>query len=193
MLLPLLFIADQTYGGMNGTAVCFTVRWGVFGPNIRRNERRCRMFCRALGHKLGRAWGSVVTLHLKRGRSLERPQIILWHMWKAWLVFPAVTFSGHCTVGAVASAWALAGLLVLYQTACGKEYCNTYKSNNNNVYQICRQPVDHKSVLYFVAFLAGLTRRKIRPARTKRANINPITLTLPVNRSPNWYTMSAIA
>ena len=41
------------------------------------------------------------------------------------------------------------------------------------------------TVLYF-AVLTGLTRRYTSPARTSRANINPITFTAPVKRRPNW-------
>ena len=42
------------------------------------------------------------------------------------------------------------------------------------------------TVLYFVAFLAGLTRRYTSPARMSRAKINPTTFTAPVKRRPSW-------
>ena len=36
---------------MNGAAACFAVFSGLKGRFIRRNERRCRMFCRIFGAK----------------------------------------------------------------------------------------------------------------------------------------------
>ena len=100
-----------------------------------------------------------------------------------------MALAGHGAVCTSAATRGLAGLFVPDHAPDGQNDRQQHRCQDQDVRNVICQPADHLTA----SFLAGLNKRKHKPANTRTAAIRPMTLTLPEKREPIWKTISETA